>query len=108
MNSTARSFAIISILSFTTQFCFAQTPSNDDCSGATLLTSYANTCTSTTSGTVLNATNSGIAVNSCGGTPDDDVWYKFVAQGMNTTISLTNIGNGNPSLSKADARVEVF
>src|SRR5688572_2869460 len=89
------------------KFSFAQ-PSNDECGSAVTLTSYASTCTSTTPGTVLNATNSNITVNSCRGTPDDNVWYKFIAQGSSTTISLSNIGNGNPSLSKADARLEVF
>jgi trimeric autotransporter adhesin len=108
MNPTARNVILLGILIFISQLAFSQAPSNDDCASASLLTSYANSCTATTAGTVLNATSSGIAVNSCGGTPDDDVWYKFVAQGMSTTISLTNIGNGNPSLSKADARVEVF
>ncbi|MFN5306816.1 MAG: fibronectin type III domain-containing protein [Bacteroidota bacterium] len=54
-------------------------PGNDDPSIATapLLTSGP-TC-SPTAGTVLNAGASGQAVGTCGGTPDEDVWYRFTA-----------------------------
>jgi PQQ-dependent dehydrogenase (s-GDH family) len=105
LQATARTTIQLFIFILVSKIIFAQ-PSNDDCTNATLLTS-STSCTNT-GGTVLNATNSGIAINACGGTSDDDVWYKFVAQANNATISLSSIQNGNPSLAKADAVVEVF
>lgn len=46
----------------------------------TLLCSY-------TAGTTVNATSSGVTAPSCGGNPDDDVWYEFVAPSTNVTIT---------------------
>ncbi|MBK9536312.1 MAG: hypothetical protein IPO10_14275 [Flavobacteriales bacterium] len=43
------------------------------------------------SGTALGATQSQPAT--CGGTADDDVWYKFVALGANYSLSVD--GNGD-------------
>ena len=63
-----------SLLLFT-QSVSAQ-PANDNCAAAILLTS--NTACINTAGTVQNATNSGVGVAPCTGTPDDDVWYSFV------------------------------
>ena len=54
---------------------FAQ-PSNNDCSSAILL-SFTKSCTYTQYSN-LNATYSGDATASCGGTPTTDVWFKFV------------------------------
>ncbi|MFL5788054.1 MAG: T9SS type A sorting domain-containing protein [Flavisolibacter sp.] len=69
----------------------AQVPANDNCAGAILLTSGA-TC-SNTAGTQNNATLSGgIPGNACAGTIRYDVWYKFVAQTISPTITLSNIG----------------
>ncbi|MEO8406594.1 MAG: T9SS type A sorting domain-containing protein [Chitinophagaceae bacterium] len=65
-------------------------PANDNCSGAILLTETA-TC-SPIFGTLLSSTNSGIAIGACSGTPDDDVWYKFVPTSTHPTIKLNNIG----------------
>jgi hypothetical protein len=62
----------------------APPPVNDGCPGAsitpTLLCSF-------TAGTTVNATSSGVAAPSCGGDPDDDVWYTFVAPSANVTIT---------------------
>jgi trimeric autotransporter adhesin len=66
------------------------TPSNDNCAGSVLLTEGA-TC-SFTFGTLLGSTNSGIAIGPCSGTPDDDVWYRFVATSTRPTIRVDNIG----------------
>ncbi|HKO81034.1 MAG TPA: PQQ-dependent sugar dehydrogenase [Chitinophagaceae bacterium] len=105
LSALSRTTLLLLVFTITRNISFAQ-PTNDACVNATLLTS-ATTCANT-GGTVLAATNSGISANSCNGTPDDDVWFRFIAQGVNTTINITNIANGNPSLSKADAVVEVF
>ena len=51
-------------------------PANDECAGAVVLTS-AGACT-LTAGTTLGATASA-GVAACVGTPDDDVWFRFVA-----------------------------
>ncbi|RYE22115.1 MAG: T9SS type A sorting domain-containing protein [Sphingobacteriales bacterium] len=77
-------------------------PLNDYCANAIALTSGA-TCVPVT-GTVNNATPSAPLVAHCGtGTVRYDVWYSFVAQSVNPSIALTNIGAGF-----LDPRVQVF
>jgi hypothetical protein len=61
-------------------------PSNDNCSGATSLTSAA-TCV-TTSGDITWATASTAPAGACFGTPDHDVWYSFVAAATTHTITV--------------------
>ena len=74
-----------------TGVAYAQAPSNDLCSGATTLTS-GTSCSSTT-GTLLNATQSSPNIGStCAGTPGADVWYSFVAQTAYPVIALGSIG----------------
>ena len=68
-------------------------PANDECAGAIALTMNENLlCTTTTSGTLVSATNSGITAQT--GTADDDVWYSFLATANTHKISLTNV-NGD-------------
>lgn len=65
-------------------------PANDECTGAVALTMNQNLlCTTSTSGTLVSATNSGIETET--GTADDDVWYSFVATATTHKISLTNV-----------------
>lgn len=67
-------------------------PGNDECANAYLIPTSA-TCLNSR-GTLVGATTSaGVPMGSCTGTPDDDVWYKFVATKTNPTISLSNIGS---------------
>ncbi|WP_155958850.1 GEVED domain-containing protein [Flavobacterium limnosediminis] len=62
-------------------------PANDNCAGAIALTvNPATTCTTTTSGTTVAATQSQV---SCAGTADDDVWYSFTATTTSHTITAT-------------------
>lgn len=62
-------------------------PANDNCSGAVALTVNAgNTCTVTTAGTSVSATQSQAA---CTGTADDDVWYSFVATAGTHQVTVT-------------------
>ena len=91
---------ILFLLSFSAT---AQAPANDNCASATLLTS-ATSCTNT-NGTVANATNSGVPVGSCTGTPDDDVWYRFITASTDHTITLSNIGS---NLNTSGARLQLF
>ena len=69
----------------TTTFTTAPLP-NDNCAGAITVT-----CSTTTNGSTVGA-SSDAAVGSCGigsgGTPGNGVWYKFVGNGAQATISL--------------------
>lgn len=68
-------------------------PANDDCSSAISLSVFAGeTCGGATNGTVLGATNSGVAT--CYGTANNDVWYKFVATSENFH-NITVVGSSN-------------
>jgi trimeric autotransporter adhesin len=79
----------------------ASAPANNDCPGAVTLT----TGTTNTSGTVSNATaSSGIPVNCATGTPDDDVWYKFVAVRTYATVSVS----ASSILNSSGAMLQVF
>jgi len=73
-------------------------PANDDCGGAVMLTANSNqTCASAVSGTTLGATES-MAATPCSGTPNDDVWYSFVATSTSHIVTLSNaVSVGNPS-----------
>jgi trimeric autotransporter adhesin len=75
-------------------------PGNDNCAGATGLT----TGTTSTVQTVAGATNSGIAVCTSGGDADDDVWYSFVANASYATVTV----NPNAALGTAIPMVQVF
>ena len=76
------------------------TPSNDDCSGAILLTS-STSCNYIENQTVNNATHSGKTKGSCDaytGTPAlADVWYYFQAQSASQSITV------DPNGSQLDA-----
>ena len=64
-------------------------PSNDLCSGAISLTVNSTpTCTTSSSGTTLYATQSLSAVGGYG-TADDDVWYTFTATNAKHIITVT-------------------
>ncbi|HEX8563459.1 MAG TPA: T9SS type A sorting domain-containing protein [Flavobacterium sp.] len=66
-------------------------PANDSCDAAVALTVNSDlNCTVTTAGTTQYATQS-MAATPCGGTPDDDVYYSFVATGAMHQVSLTGI-----------------
>ncbi|WP_426432018.1 choice-of-anchor L domain-containing protein [Winogradskyella sp. HB-48] len=74
-------------------------PDNDNCAEATV--AVVNTdgeCTIITSGTLLEATPSGVPSGSCSGDPDDDVWFEFVATDDTHLISLENISGSSTNL----------
>lgn len=73
------------VYSFTTQAA-PPPPANDDCSGAILLNAA-----SSVSATTKSATQSlpAASCNSATGNANDDVWFKFIAESGNTTITLT-------------------
>lgn len=70
---------------------FTTAITNDDCSGAIALTVNPGVdCATVTPGTVAGATNSGITTD-CGGNPEHDVWYYFVATDTAHIVSLNDI-----------------
>ncbi|MEY8848051.1 T9SS sorting signal type C domain-containing protein [Psychroserpens sp. XS_ASV72] len=75
----------------------APPPSNDEPCNADPLTT-GTSCTSV-SGTIENATDSGI--DACFGTPDNDVWYSFVATTTSHNIQITNIAGSDFDLYHA-------
>ncbi|MCU7613256.1 T9SS type A sorting domain-containing protein [Chryseobacterium sp. GMJ5] len=83
-----------------TAYTFATKPLNDDCAAAVALTVNPDlSCAASTAGTTVGATDSGVAVTTCTGTADDDVWYKFVATNANQTITLSNVVSTGTSSS---------
>lgn len=63
-------------------------PANDNCSGATALTvNPTGTCSASTSGTTVSATQSQAACAGSGA--DDDVWYSFTASGTTHAVTVT-------------------
>lgn len=78
----------------------ATPPANDNCAGAIALVPGGIGICNPIAGTVNYATQSAPA-STCGGTPNNDVWYSFVASSANMTISVT----GNATM---DAIVELM
>lgn len=69
-------------------------PTNDECADAVTLTVNPDlNCGTVTAGYTLGATDSGTTPDPCYGTPDDDVWFKFVATAATHKISLLNIAS---------------
>nr|WP_321233673.1 choice-of-anchor L domain-containing protein [uncultured Psychroserpens sp.] len=70
-------------------------PDNDNPCNATVAGVNADdSCDIITSGTLLEATESGIPVGTCAGDPDDDVWFEFTALNEFQIIQLINIDGG--------------
>lgn len=70
-------------------------PANDNCSGAIVLgVNSGTTCTVKATGNFESATDSGVVTTlplTPVGTPNDDIWYSFVATASAHTITLSNI-----------------
>jgi hypothetical protein len=82
--------------------CVTPPPSNDDCWGATPLTVNPDyLCGTVTAGTVANATASSQATAPCFGTPDDDVWFSFVATSTTHRVSLLNVAGSTTDMYHA-------
>ncbi|WCO01533.1 T9SS type B sorting domain-containing protein [Psychroserpens ponticola] len=70
-------------------------PENDNPCNATMAVVNADvSCDLITSGTLLEATPSGVPDGACGGDPDDDIWFQFVAENESQVISIINIAGG--------------
>ena len=73
---------------------FGQAPSNDNCSGAAVLTP-GSSCIPTTSN-IRNATSTSSTAGACGGATASttfDVWFTFQATSATTTIKIDNLGS---------------
>ena len=102
--SSGKTLLVLLIVSFFGKQSYAQVPANDLCGNAIALTSSA-TCNSIP-GTLNNATISAPAVTTICGTAGGDVWYKFVAQSVYPTITLSGLGT---SLTPAtNVRIQLF
>lgn len=67
-------------------------PANDDCADAIDLTVNPDlNCAVVTAGTISGGTASAEANASCGGNPNNDVWYTFTATADLHTVSLENL-----------------
>lgn len=76
-------------------------PVNDDCAAATNVPVNAtDACAETVPGTLLAATASA-EPNTCTGSDDDDVWYRFTATNNTHTIKLENIQGSTTDLFHA-------
>jgi hypothetical protein len=74
-------------------------PNDNPCAATTVQVNTApSTCTVQTAGTLSGATSSGIALGSCSGTADDDVWFSFVATGTSMNINLNNVAGSTTDL----------
>jgi hypothetical protein len=66
-------------------------PDNDECTGAISVDVNPDfSCAITTPGTLLGATETGYTTT-CFGTPDDDVWFSFVATSTSHKIRVLNV-----------------
>ena len=67
-------------------------PANDECANAEALTVNADlSCGVVTAGTTVSATESAEDATGTSGTPNNDVWFSFVAEGTDHTVSLLNV-----------------
>jgi|GEM_PF-878916 len=78
-------------------------PVNDNCSGAIALTGVGGTTCNTGTNQLLgittnSATPSPETIGACGTTPDDDLWYKFVATGNRARVQVQGNGLFDPAL----------
>ena len=74
-------------------------PENDNpCNAIDATVNDNETCDLLTAGTIIEATDSGVPNGTCGGNPDDDVWFVFTALNEVQLISLINIAGGTGNL----------
>ena len=77
-------------------YAFSTPDANDECADSILVTHESNIVTfggaDDNPGSVTGATDSGVAVASCGGAADDDVWFTFVAGYGGVSIGVENTG----------------
>ncbi|ESU24605.1 hypothetical protein FEDK69T_05260 [Flavobacterium enshiense DK69] len=82
---------------------FTTAPANDECATATFVpVNGGGVCDQTVMGTLSLATGSaGTPIAPCVGTPDDDVWYQFIATNSYLNVSLQNVAGSTDNLNFA-------
>jgi trimeric autotransporter adhesin len=87
-----------SVADWSFNICVVNAPFNNTCTNAVTLTS-GTTCVNT-AGNIYTATNSSptISAINCATGVTYDVWYRFVAQTTNPTISLSSVAFPNPNI----------
>lgn len=78
----------------------------DGINNATLMQPGVSNYLGATIGATASAGNPVVPGTTCAGTPDDDVWYKFVAGATNATIYMTSPNNNG--LNVNGPRIQVF
>lgn len=68
---------------------------NNPCEAIVAVVNDGILCEMRTPGSIIEATASGVADPSCGGTADDDVWFQFEANSESQLIALANIAGSN-------------
>jgi len=76
----------------------AQTPVNDDCSGAITLTDLSGFCSAAAAYTSVGATAGGLGKAQAWPSAGKDVWFKFTAVAFDVNISVTGNESGNGTL----------
>jgi hypothetical protein len=85
-----------------------EAPENDECDGAIMLDVNPDyNCSIKTSGTTGGATPSSQSTTGVSGTPNNDVWYSFVATGAVHRISLSDVVDVNQE-SDTDMGMAVY
>jgi uncharacterized repeat protein (TIGR01451 family) len=90
-NVYVRSICSSGIKSIWSVIGITTSPVNDDCVNAIAVPLNTSSCSQATPGTLTSATPSSMPTTTCLGTPDDDVWYKFVATNPDVVVSFPNI-----------------
>lgn len=83
---------------------FSTKPDNDECENATFVpVNSSAVCNQIASGVVSGASASGLPalIAPCIGTPDDDVWFQFIATNAYLNVSLQNIQGSTTDLNFA-------
>jgi hypothetical protein len=77
-------------------------PANDDpCGALSVPVNSGTACVTQTPGTLVGATASSLPVAPCFGTPDNDVWFSFVATSTIHYINLNNVAGSTTDLYHA-------
>jgi hypothetical protein len=91
------------VANFSICVTFITPPANDDCTGATTLTT-ATACVNTV-GTLLNSSPTTGSLPACGNSGSADVWYKFIANSNRPVITLSGLG---ANLNAATTFIQLF
>ncbi len=95
MKKKLRLIFLLIASSFVCRTSSAQVPANDDCSGATVITTvpFGTSCSSSVNASTANATQSSPNPSCTSAENDDDIWYRFTATSASVIIRFGNVTN---------------